>query len=165
MKLRGLATAFVLVTQAALEARAATCERWQQETFRVTAAGSNAMFLKTYGVAFIVNSKGDPSFTGGYIEISNGSRSFPLQFGLSGVINSEVEPAGTRTIHLAQYRSANNTTKTVVDLAVRWCEKEAKRDSTSRRTLPYPQGRPASRDVDLSGRVRDARVTRRPGTP
>ena len=95
---------------------------FKADNFRVSSWGSNKMFINTYLSAFISNSKGDPSTTGGYLRIYNASSKFPAYFGLSGVMNQKIEPGQTQMIYLPIYRSKNDYRPTVIDVFLRWWE-------------------------------------------
>jgi hypothetical protein len=94
---------------------------WRTGTFRITGAGSNSLFYNTYAYAFIANSKGSSSFTGGYLSITNGSRTLPFWFGRSGVINEVVPSKTTRLFYLAIYQG-KNPPNTVVNILARYCK-------------------------------------------
>lgn len=105
----------------------AGCAHWAVATYHPTGWGSQHMFVQTYGQATVVNQSGEPTNTGDFLEITNSSRKFPLYYGLSGVVNSEVPPTQSRRVSLGQSRSRNDTRTTQVSLLVRWCDKETSR--------------------------------------
>lgn len=101
------------------------CKEWRDQTVAVGGAvvggGQDKLFMEGGPLLQIVNSRGDGSVTGGFLRVS-GETHFPVNFGLSGVLNEQV-PAGvrSRTVSLAMYRKQGDNTATSVRVRVQWC--------------------------------------------
>jgi hypothetical protein len=95
---------------------------WKEGDFVATGWGSDKMFINTYCSATVVNSKGEPSTRGGWLEVSNNSKKYPAYFGLSGVLNQKIAPGQTAKVYLAIYRSKSDTQTTRVSVHLKWWE-------------------------------------------
>ena len=80
---------------------------WATEDFLVNEAGANRLFVRTYLYATYVNEAGNPSCYGPYIQISNGSPTYPAYFGLAGVLNNMIGPRQQTKVYSPVYYNKN----------------------------------------------------------
>jgi hypothetical protein len=82
---------------------------WQEGNFVASCGGSDAMFLKTYCHAVVINSAGDPSCRGRRLKIYNASSKYPAYFGVNSTssLNDKLGPGEARLTLLNQTLFSN----------------------------------------------------------
>jgi hypothetical protein len=70
----------------------------------------------------IVNNDGNPSSTGGTLQLANRSQNHNVYYGLSGVINGKLGPGESRLEPLSNYQTIGNPQEVVVDVDLRYCK-------------------------------------------
>jgi len=88
---------------------------WEHIETTVTAWLNDPLNLRASVHALVTTEDGEPSFTGGFLTVTNRGRC-PFWFGLSGVLNVGVMPGEQQRIPLAQYRRPDDRTPTRVPL-------------------------------------------------
>ena len=73
--------------------------RWVEGSYRVTAWGSDKMFVNSYVYACVTNKSGDPSFEGQYLSISNTSSNKIAQYATYGT-SGTLAPGSKKLINI-----------------------------------------------------------------
>ena len=94
--------------------------RWVDGSYKVTAWGSDKLFTGTYYLyAVVVNSNGDASFHGQYLDIQNASPKYSAQYATT-VSKGTLAPGEKKKIHIPFDNGPNKEINTEYNINVRY---------------------------------------------